>query len=303
VTDDPRAPPWSILACPRCRSPLSRESTGARCACCGGEFPRGPGGQLDLRLPGPKHYSMELELGGRLEPPATIRFEPLALHPDPEVDWSHIRVPRHLSHELLSHLPRATRDSSIALDLGCGDGRHREVCEQAGFRYVGLDWDSPGAGLWGDAHALPFQDGSVELVLAIALLEHVRHPEVVAREVRRILQPRGRWIGTVAFLEPFHDRSYFHHTHLGLAAVLLEAGFEVDQVAPSPAWTVLRAQASLALFPRLPRPLARALVAPLDWLHRGWWRALYRRSDPTARREPTRLLKTSGAFTFLAQRP
>ena len=44
----------------------------------------------------------------------------------------------------------------------------------------------------GDAHALPFADGSFDLVYCRYLLEHVQNPRQVMREMRRVLRPGGR---------------------------------------------------------------------------------------------------------------
>ena len=43
-----------------------------------------------------------------------------------------------------------------------------------------------------DAHALPFADGSFDLVYCRYLLEHVQNPLQVLQELRRVLKPGGR---------------------------------------------------------------------------------------------------------------
>lgn len=295
-------PAWSILACCQCGAALSHCPEGAQCATCSTRFGRTAHGGLDLRLKGIKKFPFEFELGTRA--PEDFPFVPMPMNPRPEVEFPMRQVPWHLTPQLLSHFPRARSTSSFALDLGCGSGLHRFVCEQAGFRWVGLDYTAEDAPIVGDGHALPFASESFEFVLSIAVLEHIQYPFVVGREVLRVLKPGGLYIGTVAFLEPFHGNSYYHHTHLGTHNTLRSAGFLVERVAPHTSWSGLRAQASMGgLFPRIPEALGHALVWPLEMLHRLWWRAGRLTSRRANASELRRLLVNTGAFEFIARKP
>jgi len=101
-------------------------------------------------------------------------------------------------------------------------------------------------------------------------------------------------------LEPFHQNSFYHHTHLGTFNSLHEAGFTVLDVCPSKEWSVLKAQAVMGLFPRMPQGIAFAVVTPLYMLHRLWW-SLGGLFDKEAS-ESIRLIKMSGCFEFIAKR-
>jgi len=189
------------------------------------------------------------------------------------------------------------------LDLGCGTTRHREVCEHAGFEYVGLDYESPDAMLLGDAHTLPFRDASFEFILCVSVIEHVRFPFLAIAEAFRVLRPGGRLIGDMAFLESYHSHSFYHHSHLGIWNLLDYLGFTIDAIAPNPAWPALVALACNGLFPKMPRMLARALVYPVESLHRAWWRAGGRIRDKARVNERVRVRNLSGSFSFVAHKP
>jgi SAM-dependent methyltransferase len=52
--------------------------------------------------------------------------------------------------------------------------------------------------VWADAEEpLPFEDASFDVVVAGEFLEHVREPEAVVAEVRRVLRPDGTFVGSV----------------------------------------------------------------------------------------------------------
>lgn len=292
----------AALACAYCGGgPLLVDDDGARCPKCGQRHARAATGTLDLRLQRPKARELRFELGTPLAIDPSLRIEPLAPNPLPQVDFRDIAVPPHVTREFMSYFPKARETGSLMLDLGCGQAAHRDLAECAGFEWVGVDYDETSrATLLGDAHALPFRDESFEFVLSLAALHLFRYPWVVANEVNRVLKPGGAFLGTVAFLEPFHDGGYYHHTHLGALNLLEQAGFAVQRLAPSADWTGLRAQASMALFPRMPRPVMRAVVFPVEALHRLWWRVgrLATRNPNAA--EDARIRNTTAAFAFVA---
>jgi SAM-dependent methyltransferase len=92
------------------------------------------------------------------------------------------------------------------LDLGCRYGAlTREYAP--GNDVVGMDVDRPALAeaaklgietVWGDAdEPLPFEDESFDVVVAGELLEHVRFPDRLVAEVRRVVRPGGTFVGSV----------------------------------------------------------------------------------------------------------
>ena len=188
------------------------------------------------------------------------------------------------------------------------------ICEHAGFRWVGLDYKSAAAPILGDAHALTFPDGSIEsvlieFVLSIAVRGPLQFRLVATKEVMRVLEPGGLYIGTVAFLEPshqssyYHPSSYYHHTSLGTYNTLKSAGSSSKELRQARAGLVCERRQSWrgGLFPYLPARIRRALVSPLGLLDRAW-RWVEGKVNPTATPR-NRIVSFTGAFGFVARTP
>ncbi|HUY72961.1 MAG TPA: class I SAM-dependent methyltransferase [Candidatus Dormibacteraeota bacterium] len=101
---------------------------------------------------------------------------------------------------------RVTADSHV-LDLGCGRGGVVELIWRDVKLAAGLDPDSPSLSehrapgmpvIRGVGERLPFADASFDLVVCVWVMEHLKEPETMLREVRRVLRPGGHFI----FLTP-----------------------------------------------------------------------------------------------------
>ena len=92
------------------------------------------------------------------------------------------------------------------LDLGCRVGALAEHF-LAGNEVTGLDVDEHALAIaaerglttvWGDVEQpLPFEDASFDAVVVGEILEHVRFPDDVVGEIRRVLKPGGVVVGSV----------------------------------------------------------------------------------------------------------
>ncbi len=103
---------------------------------------------------------------------------------------------------------RAHPPAGVIVEIGCGRGPLVDV----GTPYVGFDLalgalvagKGVGARVNGDMESLPFRSDSVSFIFSWAALEHTPNPEVVLREVERVLRPGG-----VAVLAPaWHCRPW-----------------------------------------------------------------------------------------------
>ncbi len=86
--------------------------------------------------------------------------------------------------------------------------------------YVNLDlFALPGVNVVADAAALPFAARTFQRVECDAVLEHVRLPAAVMREIERVLLPGGFAHVVTPFCHPFHEypKDYRRFTPDGLA--------------------------------------------------------------------------------------
>ncbi|MHB9074866.1 MAG: methyltransferase domain-containing protein [Desulfobaccales bacterium] len=299
---------WNILRCPFCLGTIQNNGLLYECQQCGENYEISNEGQPDLRLKKTKTYNLNIEISSSFDSTYDLHISdnywliPFAPHIHPEVDFKGVRIPARLNIAQLSHFPKAKTKDDLMLNLGCGEGIHREVCQHAGFEYVGVDIRDQEAHILGDAHALPFADNSFDFILAIATLEHLRNPFIAIREAHRVLKPGATLLGSVAFLEPFHDSSYFHHSYYGLNYLLQDAGFKIKALGPEGDWPVLRALAEMILFPKLPKSLSNFLVAPIHILHKLWWKAGSKIVKTETSQEKYRLLATTGSLTFAVEK-
>jgi ubiquinone/menaquinone biosynthesis C-methylase UbiE len=151
-----------------------------------------------------------------------------------------------LSHRLLlgslfegiaADVAAAAPDGARVLEVGCGPGHlSNRLTRQRGLEVTGLDLDpamieraranadhaghgdEPRASfLVGDVAALPFPDGSFDLVVSTLSMHHWADPTAGLAEIGRVLRPGGRalvWDFRRGFI-PFHAHlpDPVEHTH------------------------------------------------------------------------------------------
>ncbi len=116
---------------------------------------------------------------------------------------------------------------TAVLDLGCGRGGVVELIWQDVKLAAGLDPDEPSLAerrargmpvITGRGEHLPFAGGTFDLVVSVWVLEHLRTPERVMREVHRVLRPGGHFV----FLTPNLRHPLLAFNRLGRALPQLQ---------------------------------------------------------------------------------
>ena len=125
--------------------------------------------------------------------------------------------------------------TGTVLDVGCGFMPYRKLVEanpNVG-KYIGMDLEKPTyyghiePDLMWDGRGIPLPDASVECVMATEVLEHCGEPEIVLREIWRVLKPGGRFFATIPFVWNLHEIPFdeYRYTPYSIARHLENSGF------------------------------------------------------------------------------
>ncbi|MCM8796415.1 MAG: class I SAM-dependent methyltransferase [Candidatus Omnitrophica bacterium] len=102
-----------------------------------------------------------------------------------------------ISHKIKELLVELDNQAKL---LDIGSGKRRLSC-----RAINMDIKFfPGVDVIGDAHNPPFKDDYFDLVIARAVIEHVKDPRRTVSQIYRILKKGGCVYAEVPFLQPYH---------------------------------------------------------------------------------------------------
>ena len=189
------------------------------------------------------------------------------------------------------HLRPLLPPTGTAVEVGAGSGRLLiRLGLERPYRLVAVDYAPyairavqenylragvKGVAITADAKALPFPDGSIDLVLSGGLLEHFREPGEIVREMVRVLRPGGLFYADIVprkvSLYRWSERGRMAHDE-HLAAGIYESDL------PKRAWASLAREAGL----RDVRIVSAGVYPPytfagherLLWRYPGFFRAL-----------------------------
>jgi SAM-dependent methyltransferase len=139
------------------------------------------------------------------------------------------------------------------LDIGCGKMPYKKhiLSHSEVTVYVGLDIESAltyDAGVkpdftW-DGISMPIESESFECAFGTEVLEHCPNPEVVMKEVHRVLKPGGVFFFTVPFLWNLHEvpNDEYRYTPFSLERHLKNSGFTDITIKATGGWHASMAQ-------------------------------------------------------------
>jgi len=148
---------------------------------------------------------------------------------------------------LIAEMVRRTGVSKgVALDIGCGDGKHTFDLQQMfpDLVFSGADFSeraityarmlAPQIHFYvQDGTALQFEDTSFDLVVSVEVIEHIPIPDVplYLQEIKRLLKPGGLVVITTPTTNrPVDEKHYQHFDETGMRNYLTDAGFKVQEL-------------------------------------------------------------------------
>lgn len=139
------------------------------------------------------------------------------------------------------------------LDIGCGKMPYKNyILENSRVdRYIGLDIENalqydkevkPDF-IW-DGIKMPFESNSFETAFGTEVLEHCPEPEIILKEVYRVLKPDGIFFFTVPFLWNLHEVPHdeYRYTPFSLQRHLENTGFRDIEIKATGGWHASMAQ-------------------------------------------------------------
>lgn len=138
------------------------------------------------------------------------------------------------------------------LDVGCGEMPYKEyILENSKVStYHGIDLpsntirDTKVSDFTWDGITLPFPNETYETILCTEVLEHCFEPDILLKEVYRVLKPGGNAYFTSPFVYPIHEAPYDSQrfTPFGLDYRFKKAKFSEVKIFPLGGWETTLAQ-------------------------------------------------------------
>lgn len=137
-----------------------------------------------------------------------------------------VSLPRYFVRRDIQNFLKIIGIYGLVVDLGSGlDAPYKDLFETDS--YWAFDLYEP-YHVRADIEKVPIKSNMCDIVVCTEVLEHIKYPMNVLREINRILKPGQYFLVTIPLLWGEHDYiDYQRWTETGLRTLLPSAGFEI----------------------------------------------------------------------------
>ena len=135
---------------------------------------------------------------------------------------------------LLKEAFRNYGQSEVLIDLGCGPRPYFHLYKDYFSRTIAIehpdtDFPKKNIDIFCSAVNIPLPDHSANAVLCTEMLHDIAEPELVLKEISRLLKPGGILILTTPFMVPVVDGDidHYRYTRTGIRFLVHKAGMKV----------------------------------------------------------------------------
>ncbi|MEG4483661.1 class I SAM-dependent methyltransferase [Microcoleus sp. D2_18a_B4] len=155
-------------------------------------------------------------------------------------DYPHQVTAEWMVRRVLAQLPA----KSVIVDVGCGAGNSVDFFKELLAESTWIDVDiaespevqqrkrSDAIFMEFDGINIPMPSDSIDLVFSRQVLEHVRYPEALLKDMARVLKRGGYLVGSTSHLEPYHYFQFWNFTPYGFKEIVQEAGLTLKEILP-----------------------------------------------------------------------
>ncbi len=151
---------------------------------------------------------------------------------------SKVRLARQAVDSFLIEVAAKLAPGTLVVDGGAGNCKHKNFFPHV--RYIAFDFKPRRKRAYGeidlsaDLYQLPFRKDTFEAAINVDVLEHLKEPRDVLKELCRVLRPGGNLflVAPQGWQEHGMPNDYFRFTSAGLRYLLEQAGFEIVSIQP-----------------------------------------------------------------------
>ncbi len=137
--------------------------------------------------------------------------------------------------KFLSGAAKKSTAEALILDAGAGNGLYKSLFSHTNYSSTDIRIQANNTiSFVSDLSSIPIIANHYNLIICTQVLEHVSNPQLVLKELFRVLKPNGElWLSAPFYYEEHEiPQDYYRFTKFGLTHLFETAGFKVSEITP-----------------------------------------------------------------------